>query len=280
MKSPVRDREHRLVDVGQGVHIGVFDSGGTGAPVVILHGLAGSAAEFFATADALAEYRSILVDLRGHGRSTRRPVDLSREAFVDDVIRVIETVAGEPATLVGQSLGAHTALLVAAARPDLVQRLVLLEGGAGGGTVDGHAELRDYFQSWPVPFESQAAAREFLGSGPLATAWVNDLEERSDGWVPRFDPDVMLAAINGVLTPRWTEWETVQVPSLVVYAEHGMFAAADKAEFVRRGNAVQRADLAGASHDAHLDAFQDWVTVLRSFLAAAGNNTEGRLSKR
>ena len=278
MKSP--EREYRLLDAGNGVQLGVFDSGGTGTPVVILHGLAGSAAEFFATADALDGYRTILVDLRGHGRSTRRPADLSREAFVDDVIRVIETVAGGPVILVGQSMGAHTALLAAAARPELVQRLVLLECSAGGGTAAGHEDLRNYFQSWPVPFESQAAAREFLGTGPLATAWVNDLEERSDGWVPRFEPDVMLAANNAVLTPRWKEWESLQVPALVVYAEHGMFSAADKTEFVRRGNAVQRADLAGAGHDAHLDAFQDWIAVLRDFLAAEGIEAEGRLSRR
>nr|WP_217641551.1 alpha/beta hydrolase-fold protein [Actinopolyspora alba] len=36
-------------------------------------------------------------------------------------------------TVVGQSMGAHTALLLAARRPDLVGRLVMVEGDVGGG---------------------------------------------------------------------------------------------------------------------------------------------------
>jgi pimeloyl-ACP methyl ester carboxylesterase len=123
-----------LLDVGSGVQINYFDTGGSGPPVVILHGLAGSATEFFETARALPEYRTLLVDLRGHGRSTRRPGDLSREAFVADVVQVIEHAVGGPAALIGQSMGGHTAMMVAANRPDLVSRLVLLESGAGGGS--------------------------------------------------------------------------------------------------------------------------------------------------
>jgi hypothetical protein len=61
-----------------------------------------------ATARALPEFRTILVDLRGHGRSTRIPNDLSREAFAADVVQVIETMVGGPVVLVGQSMGGHT----------------------------------------------------------------------------------------------------------------------------------------------------------------------------
>jgi alpha-beta hydrolase superfamily lysophospholipase len=43
-----------------------------------------------------------------------------------------------------------------------------------------------------------------------------------------------------------------------------------KDEFVRRGHNVSRVDLPGASHDAHLDAFDDWVHALRGFLDPAG----------
>ncbi|MFD0043939.1 alpha/beta fold hydrolase [Pseudarthrobacter scleromae] len=94
------------VSTGPGVHIRGFELGpADGAPVVILHGLAGSAGEFVQTALALPEFRTVLIDLRGHGRSTTRPGDLSREAFVADVVRVIESVVSAPLTLIGQSLG-------------------------------------------------------------------------------------------------------------------------------------------------------------------------------
>ncbi|WP_425471231.1 alpha/beta fold hydrolase [Xylanimonas allomyrinae] len=81
----------------------VFD--GAGPAVVVLHGLAGSASEMVPTAQALEGRKVVLVDLRGHGRSTRRPGDLSREAYVRDVVRVIEREANEPVDLVGQSMG-------------------------------------------------------------------------------------------------------------------------------------------------------------------------------
>jgi pimeloyl-ACP methyl ester carboxylesterase len=127
-----------VLDVGAGVRINYFDAGTDRPPVVILHGLAGSAAEFLETARALPEFRTILVELRGHGRSTPRPGDLSREAFVADVVHVIESAAGGPVALVGQSMGGHTAMLVAAKRPDLVSKLVLLESGAGGGSPEAN----------------------------------------------------------------------------------------------------------------------------------------------
>ena len=222
------------VTTAPGVELRCYDTGVGGDAVVILHGLAGSAREFLPTAEALPEFRTVLVDLRGHGASTRCPGDLSREAFVADVVRVIEAV-GPPVALVGQSMGGHTAMLVAAARPDLVSRLVLLEADAGGGGDGDHAAMGQYFRSWPVPFPGRQAAREFLGEGPLAQAWADDLEERAGGFWPRFDAGVMMEAISAVADTRWAEWESVAAPALVVYGENGMFPDASKDEFVRRG---------------------------------------------
>ena len=150
--------------------------------------------------------------------------------------------------------------------PDLVERLVLLEGGVGSGEPEEHRALGDFFRSWPTPFVDRAAAHAFLGDGPLANAWVDDLEERSDGYVPRFDADVMVRTIEAVSTPRGAEWESIGAPVLVVYAENGMFTEEQKAEFVARAQNAIRVDLEGASHDAHLDAFDGWIAALRSFL--------------
>lgn len=266
MDSNTRPLHEFIIDVGSGVQINYFDSSGDGHAVVILHGLAGSAREFFQTAAALPEFRTILIDLRGHGRSTRRPDDLSRKAFIDDVVHVIETAIGEPVTLVGQSMGGHTAMLVAAARPDLIHRLVLLETGPGSGNHIQNEAMGEFFRSWPVPFANHAAAREFLGDGALEKAWAEDLEELNGGLWPRFDPDVMVSAIKEVSVPRWEEWESIEAPTLVVYGEYGMFTSDEKSEFVLRGHNTQHYDLPGASHDAHLDAFDDWVSVLNSFL--------------
>jgi pimeloyl-ACP methyl ester carboxylesterase len=181
------DATTRTLTVDDGTEIAFAVWPGVEPAVVVLHGLAGSSREFVTTAEALSGRAVVLVDQRGHGGSTRRPVDTARAAFVADAVAVIGAVTTEPVMLVGQSMGAHTAMLVAAARPDLVRGLVLLEGDQGSGTADEHAAMGAFFRSWPTPFADRSAARAALGDGPLARAWVDDLEQRPDGLHPRFD---------------------------------------------------------------------------------------------
>lgn len=253
-----------------GVSIAISDLGGDGPTVLLLHGLAGSSRELLPTAEALSGYRVLLVDQRGHGGSTRRPVALSRDAFVSDIVTVMEEfVPGRRVTLVGQSMGAHTAFLTAAARPDLVDGLVMLEGHvAGSGDPDEAAGLGRYFASWPVPFTDEVAAREFLGCDAIVDAWVADLQAIAEGLLPRFDADIMERTIAAVHEPRWTEWEALQVPTLAIFAKNGMFSDADKDELIRRRPATDRIDLSVGSHDAHLDAFDEWISALRRWLSS------------
>lgn len=237
--------------------------------VVLLHGLAGSAREWEPTAAAIAdEWRVIHIDQRGHGDSTRRPGDVSRRAFVDDVVAVVEAcVPGERVLLVGQSMGAHTAFMVAAARPDLVAGLVMLEGHADGAErPDEAAELGRYFASWPVPFADERTARHFLGDDSIVDAWIADMEEGAEGLRPRFDADVMEGVIAAVHETRWAEWEELSVPVLVVFAENGMFSEQRRQELIRRNSRALRVDIPGAGHDAHLDSHDAWVAALRSGL--------------
>ncbi|WP_344796576.1 alpha/beta hydrolase [Frondihabitans peucedani] len=258
-----------------GVSLSVTDHAGPGAPVVILHGLAGSSLEMEETARSLAPRRVLIPDARGHGASTRRPADVSRQAHVDDVVHVIEALAGEPVTLIGQSMGGHTALLVAAARPDLVERLILLEAGAGGdGTAESRIAMRAFFESWPRPFRDRAEAQAFLGDSALGRAWAADLREESGGLWPRFDVDVMIETIAAVdERPAWDEWARVTPPTLVVFAADGMFDDAARQALAGRRPDVVRVDLAAGSHDAHLDAFPQWSEAVRAFLADDGRRS-------
>ncbi|MEU4424293.1 alpha/beta hydrolase [Actinoplanes sp. NPDC024001] len=245
--------------------------GGEGDPVVLLHGLAGSAQEMLPTAESLIRrgHRVIAVDQRGHGRSTRRPADLSRQAYVQDVVAVIRTLtAGEPVSLVGQSMGGHTAMLVAADHPALVRRLVLLEAGVGGSSGEDYpAELEAWFASWPVPFPGAAAAAEFLGSTPIARAWLRDLEDRGDGLWPRFDADVMRNAIAPVANAaRWAEWQRITAPTLLVEGENGILPDPEVRRMRELRPGARHVVIPDAGHDAHLEQHDAWVRALSDFL--------------
>lgn len=255
--------------VGQsGTRISYLDTGGNAPVVVFLHGLAGSAQEFIPSAEALwPEYRCVLVDQRGHGHSTRVPSDMGRQAFVDDVAAVIDVVASShPVVLVGQSMGAHTALLTAAAHPQRVAGLVLLEADVHGGDLEEAGALGAFFRSWPTPFGSMADATEFLGDSALARAWVADLQHTGDGFRPRFDAAVMQAVLEAVHVPRWEEWKAVTAPTTVVFAADSMFTPARKDALIAARPGTWRIDLPRGTHDAHLDASEEWITVLREAL--------------
>jgi pimeloyl-ACP methyl ester carboxylesterase len=186
-----------------GVHLGGVDFGGDGPAALLLHGLAGHAGEWTATARWLTgRCRVVALDARGHGRSERQPLDVSREAHVGDAAFAIESLGLAPAIVVGQSLGGQTALLLAADRPDLVRGLVLADAGPGGvgdeRAVEANlADLARSLARWSVPFASREAAVAFFG-GPSAgaAAWADGLEHREGGWWPRFDADVMARTLR------------------------------------------------------------------------------------
>jgi pimeloyl-ACP methyl ester carboxylesterase len=232
--------------------------------VVLLHGLAGAAAEMAPLATALHDdgHRVIALDQRGHGHSTRRPADLSRAAFTDDVLALLD----EPAWLIGQSMGAHTAMLAAAARPGLVRGLVMIEGGVGGSTEDYPSRLGRWFAGWPTPFADESAALAFLGDTPVGRAWVADLEQRDGGLRPRFDPDVLETAIRGVAeTARWAQWERITAPVLLVHGECGN-QDAEELSRMRSRPGVRHVVVPGAGHDVHLDRPTETLSLIRRFI--------------
>jgi pimeloyl-ACP methyl ester carboxylesterase len=102
-----------------------------GAPLVLVHGLGGCAANWVDVAPLLAETRRVLVpELPGHGLSTPLPAVPNLVVFADRIGRVAEGEGMLPAAFVGHSLGGVVALRLALRRPDDVSA-VILAAGAG-----------------------------------------------------------------------------------------------------------------------------------------------------
>jgi pimeloyl-ACP methyl ester carboxylesterase len=100
---------------------------GTGAPLVILHGLFGSKRNWSSIAGTLARHhRVITADMRNHGES---PWDALHDypALAEDVAQLIETRVGAPAVVMGHSMGGKAAMMLAVTRPELVERLVVVD---------------------------------------------------------------------------------------------------------------------------------------------------------
>jgi pimeloyl-ACP methyl ester carboxylesterase len=126
------------------------------------------------------------------GRSERRPPDVSRQAFVDDLAAWIDVLGLAPAVVIGQSLGGHTAFLLAAQRPDLVRALVVAEATPAIDH-DAPRQVRERLDAWPAPFAGRGDALAYFGDTAWGRAVADGLEHRQDGLWPAFDVDVMVA---------------------------------------------------------------------------------------
>jgi pimeloyl-ACP methyl ester carboxylesterase len=104
-----------------------YDVDGVGPLVVLVPGMGDLRSTYRHLAPMLraAGYRVAVTDLRGHGDSDAGFEVFGDEATAGDLIALVEHLGG-PAVLVGNSLGAGAAALVAALRPELVSGLVLV----------------------------------------------------------------------------------------------------------------------------------------------------------
>ncbi|MGI9645520.1 MAG: alpha/beta fold hydrolase [Ilumatobacteraceae bacterium] len=106
---------------------------GSGPPIVFLHGLGTSAATWDAVMDLLADrYTVVAIDLLGHGGSPvpEDPAEYTRDRALADLDKLLDEL-GQPAILVGHSLGGYLALAHAATRPGAVSGVVVMNTGPG-----------------------------------------------------------------------------------------------------------------------------------------------------
>jgi len=122
---------HKVADVEGPVHY--LDFGGSGTPLLMVHGLGGAAINWMSVGPQLARtHRVLALDLAGFGQTPLLDRSATVGANTALVHRFVETVIGEPVVLMGNSMGGHIAVLEAAAHPDAVRSLVLVDPAIPG----------------------------------------------------------------------------------------------------------------------------------------------------
>ncbi|MCV7653181.1 alpha/beta hydrolase [Micrococcus luteus] len=247
-----------------GVELHGVDSGGALPAVLLLHGLAGRSGEWSPVIDRIRHrFRVVAFDQRGNGLSTRRPDDLSREAHVADVVEVADHLGITELVLVGQSMGAHTAMLTAARHADLVRRLVLVEGGVGGEGAEATEGTIQWFQGWPAPFPSRADAAAFFGGGETGAIWAAGLQRTPAGLMPQFDVDVLRAALSPVhAQARWAEWAALRCLVDLIRGGQGFMRDEEVARMNQLQPTMRVVEVQQAGHDVHLDTPDEVADVL------------------
>jgi pimeloyl-ACP methyl ester carboxylesterase len=152
-----------LADLGADlptVHYVDFGGDTAHTPVVLVHGLGGSHLNWVLLAPLLQRYgRVYAVDLAGFGLTRGGERESTLTANVSLLATFLRTVVGEPATLVGNSMGGMVSLLLTAAHPDLVSRLVLLDPSIPTRRRDADHQVAATFFVYGIPRVGEALLR-------------------------------------------------------------------------------------------------------------------------
>jgi len=261
--------ERRAVAVGGDQCVSVLAWGEDDPEVVFLHGGGQNAHTWDSVVIALGR-PALAVDLPGHGRSDRR-VDRNYSPWqnADAVATVMKQLAPNARGVVGMSLGGATTIRLAAARPELTRRAVIVDvtpqvndpGRAwtpeqqGSVALIGGPPTYDSFEDVVAatvalsPQRTEAAVRRgvrhnTLRRGDGRWAWRYDLFREHTG------PDRDWSDF----TPLWDDVSAITVPTMMVQGADSVFVTAeDRAEFERRMPAVRWEVVAGAGHAVQSD---------------------------
>ncbi|MFJ8012513.1 alpha/beta fold hydrolase [Streptomyces sp. NPDC096339] len=243
------------------------DFGGTGRPLLALHGGMSEGRAFTGLAAALGEeWRVIAPDQRGHGDSDRAP-DYGREGYVADAVALLDHLGlHEPVTVLGYSLGGLNALHLAAAHPDRVGALVDVDA-----TVQIHPAESDWFDFLRGARYTAPTREELLeAAGPLGAQIVGQaLRPLADGsgWRLPFHPQDQLDSIEGCRGDHWDAWLASDCPALLVHGTRSAALPREVADaMVTRRPGTSYAPLEGD----HFVPFQDpegFYRAVQKFLA-------------
>jgi pimeloyl-ACP methyl ester carboxylesterase len=240
-----------------------YQVGGAGDPVVLVHGLAGSARWWRRNVAALAHRHTVyLVNLPGFGSFGRPGRRFALSDGAGWLAAWIEEVGIGPCHVVAHSMGGYLAISLAAGRPDLVRRLVLV----APAVIAGHRPLRAYPLAMVAagfairPNFLPLLALDSLRAGPLTIL-------RSARRLLAEDVREQLGAVVAPTLLVWGSRDALVPPSL---GPRVRAALHDAALLV----------LPGAGHVPNYDRPREFNAAVLAFLAGRTGGTEAGSSLR
>lgn len=227
---------------------------GSGPPVILLHGGLGHSGNWGYQVPALVRsgYHAILIDSRGHGRSTCDARPFTYELMASDVTAVMDTLHVEKAGLVGWSDGACTALVLASNAPNRVAGVFFF---ACNMDPSGTKPMTEF-----TPILRRCIARH-----------AHDYQQLS-ATPDQFDALLEAVGLMQRTQPNYSANDLAQisVPVAIVQSEHDEFIRREHAEYLARS--IPRADfidLPGVSHFAPLQRPEQFNRAMLAFLGKA-----------
>jgi pimeloyl-ACP methyl ester carboxylesterase len=248
-----------------------FSIAGQGPPVVLIHGVAGRAAQWDHVAQLLAVSHTVIApDLLGHGESAKPRGDYSLGAHASGIRDLLVGLNFERASIVGHSLGGGIALQFAYQFPERCERLVLVSSGGLGGDV--HLLLRAATlpgSEFVLPLLAHRRLVEVASLIPRALGRIGvrtgpDLTEMVRGYESLSTPEARNAFIHtlrSVIDPTGQRinasdrlYLAAKMPSLLVWGSRDRIIPVEHAQPTHEGMPGSRLELfERAGHFPHLD---------------------------
>jgi esterase len=268
--------EHRLSRAG--TQLSAWEWPGDPPETLLLHGIGnyGRYWDFFAEAVA-GRLRLVATDARGHGASGRPSDGYAPDEFVADALAVLDALAISSALVVGHSMGATHAIRLAAAHPDRVSRLVVVDAGPEP-LPEGAQRARRLSLERPERFASAAEALAYLQStspGYGDAVYANRLRwlfhEEHGGLVWRSSREALASIISGARHgDLWSELRAIRCPALVVRGTRSNVLSAEVAQRMTATLADGRLLELDAGHNVALDRPRELADAVVAFARDAG----------
>jgi pimeloyl-ACP methyl ester carboxylesterase len=258
--TPVRAE----LDLG-GRRLSYLDFGGTGQPLLALHGHLDQGLTWSGLAATLAPgWRVIAPDQRGHGESDRA-ADYSRDGYIADLAALLEQLSAGPVVALGHSLGGLNAYQLAARHLHLVRALIIEEMGVAPSA----PSRLDFLLASPY----EAATRDELitGLGPAGPMFAERLKQLPGGtWRLPFHPEDMVASERANWGDYWADWLATDCPALLITGENSPITRGQAQAMAERRPHTRLVELHG-DHFVHAQDPGGFTRAIRDFLGSLDN---------
>jgi pimeloyl-ACP methyl ester carboxylesterase len=264
-------------------HRVMFTIAGQGPPVILIHGIAGRAAQWDKTIELLAETNTVVApDLMGHGESAKPRGDYSLGAHASGIRDLLVGLGIERASIVGHSLGGGIAMQFAYQFPERCERLVLVSSGGLGADVSPLLRAATLPGSEIVlPLLAHPRVLEIASLIPRALGRIGlrtraDLTEMARGYQSLSNPEARSAFIHtlrGVIDPTGQRinasdrlYLASKMPSMIIWGRRDRIIPVAHAEPTHQGMPGSRIELFDeAGHFPQLDDPLRFARALQDF---------------
>ena len=256
-----------------------YEEHGQGEPLVLLHGLGSSSQDWELQVPELSRhYRVILMDIRGHGQSSKPRRGYQIKTFSEDLLALLQHLGSGPVHFVGLSMGGMLGFQFAVDHPDWLRSLCI---------VNSAPEVKRRTPSdWLWWLKRWGLARllsvETVGKGLAARLFPKPQQaelrrKMAERWA-RNDKRAYLKSFDAIVD--WGVQERIgqiRCPTLVIAADQDYTPVALKERYVALMPNARLAVIADSRHATPLDQPEAFNRTVLPFLAAA-STSQGSLS--